>query len=164
MSKNILEEEFEKFYGKPSWNVHPGYSSVLTLNFGQPILKIEEPRIYKGKQKRFTRVDGEWVLWIFGCDWKYLRDNYLIGHSESSKEEINSVTQDINGQAPINVVFIEPAKAIFHFDLGGRFETSPYLVNGEKIDQWVLFDPFGYAIIFGSDGRIERKSANKPVE
>jgi hypothetical protein len=164
MSKEELEAEFARIYGKPSWNVHKGYSSVLHMNFGQPRLNVHEPRTVKGKQTRITEIRGEWVLWIFGCDWKYFREDPLLGCSESSPEDIHRVAHDINGQALANVIFDNQAKAIFYFDLGGRLETTPFAENEGVIDQWVLFDPQGYATSFDSNGDIDRRLANQPIK
>jgi hypothetical protein len=164
MSKESLEAEFARLYGKPSWNVHKSYSSILHINFGQPRLNIHEPKTFRGKQRRFTSVLGEWVLWIFGCDWKYFREDILLGHSGSSPEDIRRVAYDINGQALANVIIGNKAEATFYFDLGGRVETTPYAENEKVIDQWVLFDPQGYATSFDSNGDIDRRLANQPIK
>ena len=164
MSKEKLQAEFKNLYGKPSWNVRKDYSSILAINFGQPRLNIHERKIVKGKQRRLTEVRGEWVLWIFGCDWKYFRGDVLFGQSEGSTIDIRLVARDINGQALVSVIFNEQAGVTFYFDLGGRLETEPYAENEEPIDQWVLFDNQGYATSFDSNGNIDCKLANQPIK
>ena len=164
MSKQKLLSEFENLYGKPSWDVHKGYSSILTINFGQPRLDIHKPKTVKGKQIRYTKVHGEWVLWIFGCDWKYFREDVLFGQSEASTIDIRRVAHDINGQALVKVVFNDSAKVTFYFDLGGKLETTPYVENEKPIDQWVLFDNQGYATSFNSNGNIDHKLTNQPIK
>jgi len=164
MSNEKLLAEFENLYGKPSWDVRKDYSSILTINFGQPRLDIHEPKTVKGKQKRHTKVNGEWVLWIFGCDWKYFREGILVGESESSETDIRRVAQDIDGQALSKVDFNDGARATFYFDLGGKLETAPYEENEKTIDQWVLFDNQGYATNFDSNGNIDHKLANEPIK
>ena len=126
MSKEALEAEFVRLYGKPSWNVHKSYSSILYINFGEPKLNVHDPKTVKGKPTRFTEICREWVLWIFGCDWKYFREDTLLGCSELPLEDIHRLAHDINGQALANVIFDNQAKAIFYFDLGGRLGTTPF--------------------------------------
>src|ERR1700730_15266743 len=43
-SDAIFDRIFKMLYGKPCWNVKPGYGSFLTLEFGKPHLQIHEPR------------------------------------------------------------------------------------------------------------------------
>jgi len=162
MSKEKLQAEFENLYRKPSWNVDKGYSSILTINFGQPRLNIHAQKTVKGKQRRLTEVHGEWVLWIFGCDWKYFQEDVLFGQSEGSTIDIRRVARNISGQALVSVIFNEQARVTFYFDLGGRLETAPYAENEKPIDQWVLFDSQGYATSFDSNGNIYHHLANQP--
>jgi hypothetical protein len=40
MSEKLLQKIFKKLYGKPSWNVHRGYGSFVTFEFGKPKLEV----------------------------------------------------------------------------------------------------------------------------
>lgn len=148
---------FNQIYKRPCWNVQQGIGSFLTLEFGQPVLEIEEVHNKKNKPKRQVRVYGEWHLWICYCDWKYFQGDKLIAHNESSRRKIKQVTDDLNGQALSRVSF-DKHKTVFQFDLGGRLETFPSRKYGEEnIEQWFLFLPNKKVITCYSNGIIKQK-------
>jgi hypothetical protein len=41
----IFHKVFCEIYGKPCWNVKPGYGSFFTLEFGKPHLDVHEPTV-----------------------------------------------------------------------------------------------------------------------
>jgi hypothetical protein len=64
----IFHRVFREIYGKPCWNVRPGYGSFLTLEFGKPHLDVREPaaaskddslRVQRLLARRSVFVHGE---------------------------------------------------------------------------------------------------------
>jgi len=50
--RKLLHQIFKKLYGKPSWNVHRGYSSFITFEFGKPKLKVLKKVFIAGQKFR----------------------------------------------------------------------------------------------------------------
>ena len=144
---------------RPCWNVQQGVGSFITLEFGQPILKIGKIYKRKGKPKRQVYVHGEWHLWIYCCNWEYFQDSELIAHNESSKREMKQATNDLNGQSLSQIAF-DGQSTIFEFDLGGRLEIYPSNEYGnENIEQWYLFLQREHVITFHANGKLTKKSS-----
>lgn len=149
---------FKKLYGIPSWNVHRGYGSFLTLEFGEPHLRIREPIVSNASSKRvrdrFARrlvtVRGDWHLWIYCCQWKVYKGSRLIGDCTNTRK-IARAARLLNGQALVNVESSNRGtRWVFTFDLGARLETRPYDKTSE---QWLLYEPTEKCLSVRADGR-----------
>jgi hypothetical protein len=93
-----------------------GYGSFLTFEFGHP----EQTR----GLRRSANVHGEWHVWIYCCDWRFLSNGKQVAWSEDSKDQIARATGMIDGQKLLGLS-VEPAQGLsrFEFDLGGLLET-----------------------------------------
>jgi hypothetical protein len=162
---SIIDDVFAPIYGKPCWSVQPGLGSSLQFNFGDPRLVIREPREPKSsasaeanrrRAHREVRVRGAWYLWISFCGWRFYNHDEEIGSSISSKDVINKVISEVDGQALVQVVVEEEGGTIFKFDLGGWLETYPVITLDdfrETMDCWTLFEPSGMAFTLRKDVR-----------
>ena len=77
-----------------------------------------------------------------------------MGHNESSKEEIEKVARDIDGQALVRAE-VTLGETVLEFDLGGRLVLVPNKTDyddKEKTEQWRLFVPTGYVYTLRADG------------
>lgn len=72
----MIKSIIEKIYNLPCWSVKQGHGSFLTFEFGEPHLKIVEPRPAEGITCQKVRRDfsnrkvivhGDWHLWIYCC-------------------------------------------------------------------------------------------------
>ena len=103
----VIAETFAKLYGLPCWNVKPGLFPSLTLEFGQPHLKVNrEPqppkaewsrRIREHMARRVVVVHGEWHLWIL-CHWSVAVHGKQVGDS-STKRRVQKAARALDGQA-----------------------------------------------------------------
>jgi len=163
-----LSKVFRPLYGMPSWNVHRGWGSFLTFEFGEPHLDIREPQRPKHKVSRKVRrllarrlvtVKGDWHLWIYCCNWRVRVGNRVVGDTRS-KAAIDRAARELDGQALKRAVALpQPGCSRFEFDLGGVLETQPY---DKESEQWFLYDPEGYVLTMRWDGLCSYKRADLP--
>ena len=147
---------FSPVFGRPCWNVRPGYGSFITMEFGEPHLEIREPkqashsvssRVSELLARRTVTVHGEWHLWIYCCEWSIFNSGRLIGSSEDPSS-FESATQFLDGQA-LTSTATESSTTTFTFDLGGTLTTKPF---DEKSEQWMFFQPDGFILTLRADG------------
>ena len=120
------------------------------------VSKSKKPRVVRHFARRRVSIYGDWRLWIWSCDWRFFRNDTLIGDSESNKRELKQIALDLEGQALVSVKVIGVGNTVFEFDLGGRLETKPYLEENEKSvpeEQWLLYQPSGVVFTFRSNGK-----------
>ena len=164
----IFHKVFHEIYGKPCWNVKPGYGSFLTLEFGKPHLVVREPsvaskdsspRVRRLLARRHIFVHGEWHLRIADCAWEVLSNGKHVGNG-STKRSMRRAADLLDGQKLIRFSFLaEKAWSVFEFDLGATLRTAPYDRQGE---QWVLHTPDQRVLILRADRRYKYKRADLP--
>ncbi len=161
MSDNaIIDAVFSPVYGQICWNAKHGYGSFLTMEFGEPSLKIIESRpelaragLSKYHTRRHVYVRGDWHFWIYCCEWQVTTNGEIIGDSDiqgKTKERIQKAAYELDGQKLLRVS-VNPADgtSVFEFDMGSRLETKPY----DDSNQWKLFEPSGYVFLYRADGK-----------
>lgn len=166
MSVNLLHQIFKKVYGKPAWQVHKGYGSFITFEFGKPQLRVSKEvlrpragRKWPKYPKRMVRVHGEWHLWIYCCDWEIRQNDRKIGHSESNDKKIDRACAVLNGQILTKVVVTpHTLQTDFFFDLGGHLRTTPY--QGKPYEMWNIRCPNGRYFCIRSDGKYTYRPGN----
>jgi hypothetical protein len=169
---SIIDDIFSPIYGKPCWNFQQGYGSFLTLEIGEPHLKIREPhrttaQASEGVRKRAARrsvyVYGEYHLWIYLCDWRIYSHGQLLARSDATRRVIKQATCELDGQALIHVSIDESFLSVFEFDLGGRLEASPNVeAYGSDAELWKLFEPSGEVFSLRSDRQYSHMPGNTP--
>lgn len=151
----------------PSWNVHHGYGSFITFEFGKPHLKVNKFSDQARKRapslrKRTAYVRGDWHLWIYCCAWVYRESETVISRWNSSDKRIDQACARLNGQI-LKLIEIDTKKArtVFRFDLGGELTTSSY--DDELLEHWMLYCPNGKVFTFRSDGCFSHQSGKTEV-
>ncbi len=147
---------FRRLREHPGWNVHRGYKSFVTFEFGRP--HLENRGIIDGRDRkrlplrtRSVYVRGDWHLWIYCCDWAVTQDGKPIARSSSSNDDIDRACACLCGQKILGITVVpETGKTVFSFDLGGVMLTQP--MAGEVIEQWSLRCPGEKVFLFRSDG------------
>src|SRR5438876_5462780 len=96
---------FQRIIGLPCWGVQYGFLN-LSMNFGKPSLKIDEPKILSRARSARVRelfrcrrvtVRGEWWLWLQSCWWT-LRTFEKTTTRTSSNRRIERAVSDLDGQ------------------------------------------------------------------
>ncbi|MGO8681661.1 MAG: hypothetical protein ACLQU6_12180 [Limisphaerales bacterium] len=171
MSEKLLQQIFKKVYGKPSWNVHKGYGTSLSFEFGKPKLKISKNVIQPNKKtgrkfpRRWVRVRGDWSLFIFCCDWVIQQSNRKICDSNSPTVKINQGCAILKGQILTKVILDPKTKRTdFHFDLGGHLQTKPYKKEDKPSPMWSLYCPNKRVFWLRSDSNYSYQVGNKPSD
>lgn len=157
---SIITDVFTPIYGKPCWQVHQGYGSFLTFEFGEPHLTVREPRpsskVPTIAARRLVVIHGDWHLWAYLCDWRILSHGRFMAHCESSRSIISKATSELNGQLLQRVTVHKSLMTVFEFDLGGRLETRPNIqAYGKTSTLWHLYEPSGEVFSLRSDGKYD---------
>ena len=140
---------------------------MITMEFGQPELRIREPiesdrpttrRARRLLAQRRVCVLGAWHLWIQYCTWRVLdQSGNVEGHSDSSKRVLDRVAAFLDGQKLVSVALARPGnRTTFTFDLGGQLETRP----SDRSEQWTLFTPGRKVLVLRGDKRYSYHSSN----
>jgi hypothetical protein len=88
------EERFRKaikgMTGQLCWLPQHGHGSMLTLQFGDPRLQIEEPResATTGLTRRLVTAQGEWHLFVESGVWKIMRQGAILADPLSDDEAV----------------------------------------------------------------------------
>jgi hypothetical protein len=172
---SIIDSVFQPIIGKFCWNAENGIGSSLRFEFGEPhfivhrepyVSKSRKPRVIRQAARRIVAIQGDWHLSIWSCDWRFYRNNVLVGDSESIRKELKQIAIDIEGQALLSVKVNGDGISAFEFDLGGRLETFPYSESNEESEpdeQWLLYQPSGMVFTFRSDGKYNNHMGNQPT-
>ena len=159
----IINDIFQSLYGKPCWQVEQGYGSFLTFEFGEPHLRIQEPRqataqtsekIRKNMARRFVYVRGDWHLWIYLCDWHIIFKGQELANDNSNRRTIRKAIIELNGQHLTQVTVSRSLVSVFEFDLEGRLEVIPnHDAYRKDADLWLLYEPSGNVFTLRADGQ-----------
>lgn len=151
--------------GLPCWNVHQGYGSFLTFEFGNPeyfeplVTNIEPESLGSNPGQLTNNARGEWHLWIYCCAWFVSQGGNKIAYGDSNHEEIKLACNALEGQSLRDIkIGDNPGFTEFLFDHGGALSTSPY--DDELNEHWMLFCPDGKVFTYRSDGAVSYESGN----
>lgn len=142
---------FAPLFGQRCWLVRQGHGSFLTLEFGEPNLRVREAQPNSKHLKRPTvTVQGDWHLWIYICHWRIMEAGDEIAWSESPDEVIAKGTRAIDGQMLMDLA-IDPQTGAsqFRFELGTVLHLSPLDAESEL---WMLYAPDGNVLSARGDG------------
>ena len=151
---DIIERSFRPLIGLPCWNARRSHGSIMMMEFGEPHLRIREP---KGKlRNRLVIPRGQWGLFIYLCNWIIDNGDNRIAHSESANEEMDNAIAFLDGQSLVSVNKGPRHAALeFCFDLAGRIRTFPYEQDSDE-EQWTLYEPNGWALNCTASGELRR--------
>jgi hypothetical protein len=165
----IIYKTFRKIYGKPCWGLEYDPQLNLSMSFGDPILRIQEPKQSKSKNslvrdllsRRRVTVKGKWWLWIYCAYWKISLNGSRAATSSSSFLQISKSLAKLQGQV-LNEVHVNPRTGAtrFDFDLGGVLEVRRFERKSED-DLWMLYEPNGHVLTLRGDGRYSHGLGSK---
>jgi hypothetical protein len=145
---------FADIIGKRAWLVRKGYSSMLTMEFGEPHLRVREV-LPEAKAKALRRplvtVRGDWHLWVHSCDWRIREGGADVAHSEGTDAEIERGARALDGQLLLGVE-VDPASSSsrLRFELGTTLEMTAY---DRESESWLLYATNGHVLSLRGDGR-----------
>jgi hypothetical protein len=163
-------------FGLRSWLVRKGHGSFITLEFGDPEVRVDEARLLPifiegGPARTMIRsadVHGHWHLWMYSCLWSLTLDGFGLAHSESDDRTIGRALQVLNGQALMSVdADPRSGSSTFTFDLGCVLATrpaAPTTSHHDPEEQWMLFQPNGQVLAVRDDGRYSLHAGSAPPD
>lgn len=158
-----LEVVFSPLIGNLVWNVHRGEGRYLTMEFGNPHLRVVEPRghtsatskrLQRWSRMRGVYVYGDWALFIQG-DWKIaVEDDWLHSDDDvvpySLKEDC---LKNLSGQRLMSVEAAEDGRYLsLAFDLTGKLEIWPPARDDDN--QWSLHSWDGGTVGLDHGGKL----------
>lgn len=155
---------FAPIIGLTAWRVRKGHGSFVTIEFGQPELRVEEPKTravrfgssdIRELRTRTAVVGGQWHLWIYCCSWVLSINGAELANWESDDVTIERALKVLNGQALVNVeITTSDSSTTFAFDLGCVLETRPIPEGSddEPGELWTLYEPSGQTLSVRDDG------------
>jgi hypothetical protein len=170
-----IAAEFQPLLGLHAWGVSHGYGSFVTLEFGDPELRVHKSRLVpisiegapSKTQSRVVKTRGQWHLWVYCCDWSISLNGVQLAHNESDDARIARALSILNGQILTNVSLSGIAETKFDFDLGTALTTwpsPPDSYDGEDVEQWYLYEPDGQVLALRSDGYVSLGPGNRTEE
>jgi hypothetical protein len=170
-----IATEFQPLLGLHAWGVNHSYGSFVTLEFGNPELRVHAPRLVpisldgapSKTESRVVRARGQWHLWVYCCDWSISLNGIQLAHNESDDARIGRALSILNGQILRNVSITRIAQTTFDFDLGITLTTRPSppdSYDGEDVEQWYLYEPDGQVLALRSDGYVTLGPGNRIEE
>jgi hypothetical protein len=169
-----LDRSLKGLPGSLCWGVHYTRLTNLSLEFGQPCLRvIHEPvpnkRVARGSRsvplreirRRLNRrrivVRGRWNLWIYLANWRIVRSGVCLASRSSSMRKISPALLDLQGQRLVRAV-VDPRSGAtqFEFDLDTILEVRRK--DRRSTDElWLLYGLDGYQRSVRGDGTFKRK-------
>lgn len=173
MTELSFEDLWAPIYENPAWLVKKGHGSFLTFEFGQPELRIREPKPYsdavsekvrEGSARRLVTVTGQWHLWIYCCRWSIFHHQVELAHCESPDDVIDRAANRLDGQ---KLKMVERGGQVgswlFGFDLGGELRTRP-CDHDPLVEQWMLYErASGNVLVARADGLCSYEAGDLPA-
>jgi len=160
---NPLDSFTLPMIGHVAWGTKQGYGSFVTIEFGEPELKIHEWHSDERGLRREAYVQGQWHIWIYCCEWRVFVDDQAIAWSEDGREDIARATANLDGQKLSKIaVFPSAGRSRFEFDLGGIVETWP-VGDDPTTEQWYIYGPDS-VFAYRADGQYSLQPADTPRE
>jgi hypothetical protein len=129
-----LNDLFAGVLGQIVWQANTGFGNSITLEFGQPQLRIREPlnpattepnSVLGRLRRRSVVLSGMYHLWVQNCTWEITDPTQLIQNPTNSEEKIFSEIELLNGQYLKAVISdLRQQRLTFEFDLGSKLLLS----------------------------------------
>ncbi len=144
--------------GQVCWNVV--FKTInFSFNLGEPRLLFESSQddpVRDRKLRKYTRVKGEWFLWVYNSYWKLVVSDIsgrqrLSAVSSSSDKKKTEVCELLCGQKLVHIeINSKTGKTKLLFDLGGELVIRRPSQEAEKL--WILYDSNSYCLSVHGDG------------
>ena len=168
----IIHEILENLIGLHCWDVYYHHDLNLSMSFGQPIMRIREPkkvrsqieRVRQVRAHRLITVRGEWWLWIISAYWKLsVRGSDEVTGTSSLIKKKRALAL-LDGQKLTGMTVHPTASATqMEFDLGAKLSIRRYSSENDG-DIWSLYQPNGYVLSVGTDGKYRNKPGSRPTK
>lgn len=133
--KYLDTDLFAAMIGQIAWNAKLGLDRTLTVEFGNPSLRIREPvltdravddKVKGALEKRTVTLVGEWHIWIQFAEWEITIGQTSVKSYHENQSVLTDFLEQIDGQK-ITGYCSRPENCGFEiiFDLGLSLKIAP---------------------------------------
>jgi hypothetical protein len=151
----------EPIYGKQCWNADGAFSSFLSLEFGAKHLWVRDSRVTAfaspgqpdpPESYEIYSFHGDWHLWFYGCDWRVVSGDMVLGDS-SSQPGVQRAASRLDGKILKRVTINGDGSSVFQFERYHKLVTKP---RDARTEQWFLYETLSCRVLtcFG-DGHLD---------
>jgi hypothetical protein len=157
---DIIQSNFSEIMDKPCWGLKYDRQTNLSLNFGNPFLRIEEPFEAKSESpdirehfaSRRIFVNSDYFLLIYIARWKIIHEQTTLATNRSSFLGITKAIGKLKGQILKKVtVNKNTGMTNFDFDLGSSLLVQRWS-RTETDELWSFHKPDKYVLSVYSNG------------
>ncbi|MDA0835399.1 MAG: hypothetical protein O2955_22005 [Planctomycetota bacterium] len=168
MDEGSVHNLFRPVFTHPCWGLHYRRQLSLSINFGNPSLRIREPiasksqskRVQENMARRLVTLRGEWWLWIYLCYWRISYKNKQLATGSSSSKKIADALWQLEGEKMTSVQFnAKRGITEFSFDLGSTLTCRP-MTQDPDAELWFFYLPDGNVAVARRDGTVMVEPAN----
>ena len=164
---NPSELAFSPVVGEICWGASYEPQLNLSLSFGEPHLRIREPRPDDESpvlRRRRVRPSGKWWLWVYASRWKLAVSGEKPVTAAASKRRVDRALRTLEGEK-LTRVTVDPKTAAtrLEFDLGSVLSIHRYS-SAEQDDLWILYGPADHTVALLADGSVRAEIGSTPVD
>jgi hypothetical protein len=151
------------------WGCKRGYGSFLTIEFGEPHLRIRES-LGQGEEsetkrngrlrERRVKVVGDWYLWIQDASWRLEVGPQTIESARFDATKLDGFLAMLDGQHLTNLEF-EISRQEVHWSFDGDSDLFAWPDEEAEGDCWSLFAFDGSMVSCRTDGTLAHKRSTR---
>jgi hypothetical protein len=144
----MILSAFQPLIGRLAWSVCRVHGSILTMEFGEPHVRVRGPivasadaseRVRRNLARRRVFLCGEWRLAISYAFWEITTRYVTVNSDEFDIGELQDTLNEVDGQRLLSVEEgAEPGSFVLIFDLGASILIRPNA--SDEDDQWTIYD------------------------
>ena len=153
-----VEKCFRPLIGMPCWRVSYDIYANLSMEFGEPHLRILD--VYGSKSALARRIvtrrsvipAGRWTFWLRICYWTISSKGKSLATFSSGKRRMEDALRFLNGQKLVSVaVNPQTGATTLVFDLNGCLRARRFSRTSDE-QLWCLYQPSGYCLSVRGNG------------
>ena len=152
---NAAEEMLRRIIGEICWGVSYDRQLNLSLNFGEPHLRIRDPRPNAKSpslRRRGVTPSGTWWLWVRIARWQLEIPSLHSVSGTSSIRKIGHAIRELEGECLSDCeVARTTGKTVLTFDAGSTLRISRFSKTDED-DLWTVYGPNGISGAVNAQG------------
>lgn len=163
-AETLIRQIFEPVFGSYAWAVSKGFAGYLTIEFGNPHLKVRDPIAARHATSPLAREllarrrvypVGDWSLFVENYHWLVCQSGECVGAEDESVEK---ALERLDGQKLVDARFDDFLELSFDLGTSLRLKSGP--VDERGAAQWTLFRFQGQSVTLENDGTLSVESAS----
>jgi hypothetical protein len=143
---HMILSAFQPLIGRLAWSVCRVHGSILTMEFGEPHVRVRGPivasaaaseKVRRLLARRRVFLCGEWRLAISYAFWEITTRYATVNSDEFDIGELQDTLDEVDGQRLLSVeAGAEAGSFVLVFDLGASLTIRPNA--SDEDDQWTI--------------------------